>query len=89
MHKDSSARSKPILNEFVGSGKMLEKVLVFDVVDFNNVMLKAFEQCLLERQTKHGEDMRDAGFLQRRSSTEREKSESGSERFTHTYLVAY
>jgi hypothetical protein len=48
MHKDSS-RGKPILNEFVGSGKVFKEVFVFNIVYLNNVMLKAFKQSLFER----------------------------------------
>jgi len=62
------------LNELVGRGKVLEKVVVFDIVYFDNMMLKALEKSFFQGQTKYGKNGCDTSFLQRGSPSNREYS---------------
>ena len=46
MNEDAPSCCESILNKLVGGGKMLEKIFVVDIIYFDDVMLKAFEQLL-------------------------------------------
>ena len=65
MHEDSTASIKPLLNEFVARCKMLNDVLVLDVIQLDHVMLVILEQILVQRQTQDGEYVRDVGSAER------------------------
>lgn len=54
MHQNTSSRGEAILDELVTCRKVLEQILVVDVVDFDDFVLKAFEECLVEGQAEDG-----------------------------------
>lgn len=74
VYKDSAAPGKPVLDEFNGFGKVFEEIFIFDIVHFDNSMLKPFKELFFQWQAEHGKYVCDTGILEHLSSTDREKS---------------
>jgi hypothetical protein len=53
MYKNRTSRCKTFFDETSGRWEVLKQVLVFDIIDFNDHMLVAFEQLLFERKSQH------------------------------------
>ncbi len=64
VHKYTSTSLQPALNELITSRKMFEQILIIDIVDLHDHVIKPLEQPLVQWQSQHRQDMRDAGCLQ-------------------------
>jgi hypothetical protein len=52
MDEYASARIQSILNELVTDGKVLEKVLVIDIVDLDLLVREVLEESLVQRSSQ-------------------------------------
>jgi len=64
VHKHTSASLQPTLNELVTSREVFEQILIIDIVDLHDHVIKTLEQPLIQRQSQHRQNVRDTGFLQ-------------------------
>lgn len=74
MDQYATARIQTILDELRTSRKVFEKVVVIDIVDFNNLVRVVLEQVLVQRQPQNRQDMGDSAVLQRLLAAERKES---------------
>lgn len=54
MNQDASAAIKPFLDKGVAGGEMLDDVVVFHVIDLDDVVLEIEEEMVIERQSQCG-----------------------------------
>ncbi|KAL9138424.1 MAG: hypothetical protein Q9175_000355 [Cornicularia normoerica] len=64
MNQYTSSPFKPLLDEGIAVGKMLNYVLVFDVIDLDDVMLELDKEIMIKRQPQHRYYMGDVGLVQ-------------------------
>jgi hypothetical protein len=64
MNQDSTAIIQSALDEFIACSKMLEKILILNIVYLDHFVGKGLEQGLVERESQDRQDVRDAGILQ-------------------------
>ncbi len=64
MNQYTFSAMQPLLDEGVAGGKMLNDVLVFDVIDLDDVMLEMGKEMVIERQSQDGYYMSDVGLGQ-------------------------
>ena len=64
MNQYACSAMQPLLDEGVAGGKMLNDVLVFDVIDLDDVMLEMGKEMVIERQSQDGYYMSDVGLGQ-------------------------
>ena len=53
MNQYTSSPIKPLLDEGIAGGKMLNNVLVFHVIDLDDVVLEVHEEIIIQRQPQH------------------------------------
>lgn len=64
MYQYSATTIEPLLDEFVGGWKVLQQILVFDVVNlYYHVLLEGAEKLPIQRQAQHRQDMCDVRLL--------------------------
>ena len=54
VHKHTAATVKTILNEFGACGEVLQQVFIVDIVNFDYLVRKAFEQLWVQWQFENG-----------------------------------
>ena len=64
MNHHTSSAAKPLLDEGIAGGNMLNNVLVFHVIDLDDVVLEIHEEIPIQRQPQHGYYMCDVGIFQ-------------------------
>lgn len=65
MHQHAATSVEPGLDEAIAGRKVLEEVLVLDIVDLYYAMSEAVEQLTVQRQPQDGEHMCDTRRPQR------------------------
>jgi len=75
VHKHTTTSVQCLLNEFVGLGKMLQQVFVFDVVNLYHEVFERAKQGLVQGQTQGRNDMCNSSLFQRFFATQGEKPE--------------
>lgn len=63
MYKYASATIDAFLDEGIAARKVLDYVLVFNVINLNGEMFVLFVQLLIERQSQYRYDMGDVGLI--------------------------
>nr|POE52077.1 hypothetical protein CFP56_52458 [Quercus suber] len=74
VNKDAAPCLQGILDEVDTSWKMLEQVLVVDVINLDDLMFKAFKQPVVQRQSQDGKDMADVTGQQSLPTAQREQT---------------
>jgi len=64
VHKHTTASVECLLNEFIGLGKVLEQILVFDIVDLYYEVFERTEQGLVQGQAQGRKYMCDSSLFQ-------------------------
>lgn len=64
MNQYASSSVQPLLDEDVAGREMLNGVLVFYVIDLDDVVLKVGEEILIKGQPQGGDYMCDIGLVQ-------------------------
>ncbi len=64
MHQYTSSLVKPLLDESNAGGEMLNDVLVFHVIELDDVVLEVGEEIIVKRQPQHRYYMCDIGLVQ-------------------------
>ena len=64
MNQYASSAAQALLNEGIAGGEMLDDVVVFHVIDRDDVVAEIRKGTVIEGQTQGGEYMRDVGFGQ-------------------------
>lgn len=64
MHKHPATAIEAFLDETIGFGKVLEQVLVFDIVDVDYVVLERLEEVLVGGHAQDGQHVRDVSLLE-------------------------
>ena len=59
MDQYTSSSIKSLLDEGVAGGKILNDILVIDVIDLDDIVLEIEEEMIVERQPQGGKYMRD------------------------------
>lgn len=77
MHKHGATSIEGLLDEAVGGRKVLEQVLVVDVVDLDDHVLEGAEEGVVERHAQDGQDVGDVGLLQGISAAQGEDALEG------------
>lgn len=71
MDQHASSAIKTVLNEGVGGGKMLQQILVVDVIYLDDQVLIFGKESFIQRETQHREDMGDVCLLESLLAAER------------------
>lgn len=79
MHKDAASLLECILDEFDCLWKVLEQILIVDVILFDDLVREAFEERLVQRQPQYREHMRYPRCLQRVLAAQGEQTSRPSE----------
>lgn len=64
MNQDASASIKSLLNEGITDRKMLNDVLIFHVINLDDLMLKIHKEIIVKRQSQGRKYMGDIGLCQ-------------------------
>jgi hypothetical protein len=64
VYEHAAAAIQSVLYEPVARRKVLDQILIVDVIHLDHMMLIPLEQDFLERQPQDGKHMRDLGRLQ-------------------------
>lgn len=64
MNQYASSLIKPLLDEGIAGGKMLNDIFVIDVIDFDDVVLVINKEIAIERQSQHRYYMCNVGLVQ-------------------------
>ena len=63
MNQDSTATCKALADERIAGGKVLQDILVFDIVQLDHQMLVRLEELLVQGEPQRGDDVSDVGVL--------------------------
>ena len=72
MNQHTSSSIKSILDKRIGGGKVLQQILVVDVIYLDDKVLMLGEECFIQREPQHGDDMGDVGLFESLLAAERE-----------------
>jgi hypothetical protein len=64
LDQDSATTVEPLLDEVIGSGKVLEKVFIIDIVDLYNVLLERTEEGRVQWAAQDGDDVGNVCLLE-------------------------
>ena len=64
MNEDPSSTVQPLPDEGIAGGKMLDGVVVFHVIELDDVVLEIEKEMVLKRQVQHGDYVGDIGLVQ-------------------------
>ncbi len=64
MNQYTSSAMQPLFDEGVAGGEMLNNVLVFQIINLDDVVLEMGKETVIQRQSQHGYYMGDAGLGQ-------------------------
>ena len=64
MNQDPSSTVQPLPDEGIAGGKMLDGIVVLDVIELDDVVLEIEEEMVLKRQVQHGDYVGDIGLVQ-------------------------
>lgn len=77
MDQHASSPIKTVLNEGVGGGKMLQQILVVDVIYLDDKVLIFGKESFIQRETQHREDMGDVCLFESLLAAERKDATAG------------
>lgn len=64
MNQDPSSTVQPLPDEGIAGRKMLDGVVVFHVIELDDVVLEIEEEMVLKRQVQHRDYVGDIGLVQ-------------------------
>lgn len=68
MHKHPAISVQTIPDELIAGRKMLQEVLIIDIVDFHDLVIEALKKCRVQWKSQDREHMGNATSLQRFSA---------------------